>query len=227
MAGEDRPCLWVRAQVRLDDHDLIAGAQILGWLAFPDRPQQGVRTIQQWLIRRQQARGEDIGSIQFALDKPNRLQQRINTLNKMLRRRLRAGDWLARRITKASAPHFRPGWGGQFAESWGLGLNALARRENQLLQFHFAEQSEIDRDTPNLIRDYWTASLPVIHLAKASLFAIADAYHREGREGWHLERTVFDPDWVAAAIEGSETTSYYADKMGLVDRGQMIRFHRD
>lgn len=208
-----------RREVRLDDQDLIAGAQILGWLAFPDRPQQGVRTIQQWLIRRQQAREEFIGELPFRLDKPNRLQLRINTMNKQLRRRLRAGDWLAKRMGKAA--------GTPLSMAMGMGLNALARRENQLLQFQFAEQSEIDRDQPNLIRDYWTASLPVIHLAKASLFSILEAYRKEGRDGWHLERTVFWPDWVPGAIAWSENTAGFAAQLGLVEPSQMIRFHRD
>ncbi len=208
-----------RRSVRLDDVDLIAGAQILGWLAFPARPEHGVKTIQQWAIRRQQARGEYKGELPFMLDKPNRLQRRIDMLNRQLRRRLRAGDWLARRTAHTA--------GTPISKALGLGLNALARRENSLLQFQFAEQSETDRDTPNLIRDYWTASLPVIHLAKASLDAIVEAYRREGRDGWHLERTIFWPNWVADAIADSENAARWAAKLELVVPHKMIHFHRD
>lgn len=194
-----------RQSVQLDDADLIAAAQILGWLAFPARPEHGVKTIQQWAIRRQQARGEFQGEPPFPMDKPNRLQQRIDTLNHQLRRRLRAGDWLAQRMGKKANLRIIP----------GRGLRALARRESNL------------HEVPNLVRDYWTNSVPVIHLAKASLFAIIAAYQREGRAGWHLERTIFWPDWVPEAIEQSEQTARWTVKLKLAEPERLIRFHRE
>ncbi len=194
-----------RQSVRLDDADLIAAAQIIGWLAFPARPEHGVKTIQQWAVRRQLARGEFDGKLPFSMDKPNRLQQRIDTLNHQLRRRLRAGHWLAQRMGKESNRPLSP----------GRGLRALARRESEL------------HEIPNLVRDYWTGSVPVIHLAKASLFAIIAAYQREERGGWHLERTIFWPDWVPEAIEQSEGDARWAVKLELAAQEKLIRFHRD
>lgn len=194
-----------RQSVQLDDADIIAAAQILGWLAFPARPEHGVKTIQQWAIRRQQARGEFKGEPPFLMDKPNRLQQRIDTLNHQLRRRLRAGDWLAQRMGKQANLRIIP----------GRGLRALARRESTL------------HEVPNLVRDYWTNSIPVIHLAKSSLFAIIAAYQREGRDGWHLERTIFWPDWVPEAIEQSEGAARWTVKLELAEQEKLIRFHRD
>ena len=210
-----------RRIVDLDTDDLVASAQILGWLAFPTRPAHGVSIIQQWYLQRQLSRGEiSRDELPFPLAKPNRLQSRINTLNKNLRRGLRAGHWLNERVGKEMAKKFPDNI------RMGMGLNALARRESWLLQFDFPEQSEIEHETWNLSRDYWTKNLPVIHLARCSLFAIRDAYRKEGREIWHLERTIFQPDWVENAIAESEDMAFWAAELNLVPLEKMILFSR-
>lgn len=172
-----------RREVRLDDADVIAGAQILGWIAFPNRHEHGFRTLQQWAMRRQFARGE-IEGIPAWFDKPNRLQLRINTLEKQLVQGLRAGDWLAKRICKeADTP---------LSGAFGRGRNAQALRENKLIQIR--DDTDHESDLGDIDRDFWRKRAPILHLASAAVFAILDAHTVEGREHFDLGRTVFSPD---------------------------------
>lgn len=198
-----------RREFRFSDHDLIASAQILGWLAYPNAPILGISVLQQWAIRRGRERDAPwaLGESPIRMDARNRLQSRIDRLNWLALRRLRAGDWLAKRIAKHSDS--------RIATPFGLGSRALARREG----------APRGAET-NTIRQFWDESIPVIHLASAARAAITDAYEKEGRRGLNLERTLFWPDWVPAAIAQCEQRAATAARLGLVNVDQTVWFYR-
>jgi hypothetical protein len=220
-----------RPEFRLAEIDVVAGFQIIGHLAFPARPQHGMATLREWLFRRKVERGEmAISEVPIELDKPQRLRARLATLDRQLRKRLRSGDWLNRGIIQgfarlpSASRSLSPGVHAGLLQ-WGQGRRAMARRHNRILQSRSPNQF-VEQDEGHLIRDYWTQSLPVIHMAKASMMSLGRAYQKERRNRWLLERTVFHPDWVPWAIETSETTAEWAAKFGLIEHEKMIRFHR-
>lgn len=204
---------WLR-DIRLDDRDLIAGAQILAWIAMPHRPQPGVRLLEQWFWARRRYRGESVPHLPFDRNKQGRITVQLAQFNKRVLEGFRAGLWFDRRCW-ASLPADGP------ILSGFRGMGASTRR----LAKSYADRSGIEQG--NAIRAIWSKRKPVLHLASAAVEVLASRYADEDRRGFDLERTVFWPSWVAETIERAGQKADFAAEFGAFSQSGFYRFHRD
>lgn len=198
-----------RPAVALDGDDQIAAAQILAWLAFPEHPDRGIRVMQNFVYRWQQARGAAKVKPLFDVYKTGILEKRLDTFEHQLRRRMTASEIMIGRIAANRE--------GQISRAFGVGLNESIRRRI----------GGRDEQLGRLVRDYWTKSIPVIHLASSTRSAILAACERDAVKRFDLTRAVFKPDWVSQALEASEQQADWVSHFLPVERNRMIHFHRD
>lgn len=204
---------WLR-EIRLDDRDLIAGAQILSWIALPHRPEAGVRLLEQWFWARRRFRGETVPHLPFDLNKRGRITAQLAQFEKRVLEGLRAGLWFDRRQWSALPA------GGPILS--GLrGMGASTRRLARL----YAQRNGIEE--ANAIRAIWSKRKPVLHLASATAEVLGARYAAEGRRGFDLERTVFWPNWVEETIERAERKAEFAARYSGFPLPGFHRFHRD
>ena len=209
----DEGASWLR-EIRLDNRDMVAGAQILAWIAMPHRPQPGVHLLNQWFWARRRFRKEGIPPLPFELRKQNRLSLQLAQFNKRVLDGFRAGIWFDRRCWSVL-----PGEG---AISIGLrGMGASTRRLAQ----SYSERTGIEPS--NAIRAIWSKRKPVLHLASATAHVLAERFADEDRRGFDLERTLFWPNWVAETIERAGEKAGFASRYGGFELCSFYRFHRD
>ena len=211
MADDDRE--W-RREIRLDDRDLIAGAQILAWIAMPHRPQPGVHLLEQWFWARRRFRKENVPGLPFELSKQNRIRSQLVQFNGRVLDGFRAGVWFDRRCL-AGAPG-----SGLIAN----GLRSLGTSTRRLANSHAARNGV---EQGNAIRSIWSKRKPVLHLASAAAEVLAARYADEDRRGFDLERTVFWPNWVADTISRAGQKADFAVRYGGFQISAFYRFHRD
>lgn len=99
----------------------------------------------------------------------------------------------------------------------GASTRAMAQRRADL---HGTDQA-------GEIRAVWSKRKPVAHLAWSTLEVLGAKYAEEQRQGFDLERTLFHPDWVGAAIDAAENKAALAARLGLFPLSAFHRFHRD
>ena len=186
----DEGATWLR-EIRLDDRNLVAGAQILAWIALPHRPQAGVDLLNQWLWSRRKFRRESMALLPFTLRKQNRISSQLIQFNRRVLDAFRAGIWFDRRCYSAL-----PG-----DDVIVRGFRSMGASTRLLAQSH-SERFGIEPS--NSIRLIWSKRKPVLHLASAAAHVLASKYADEDRRGFDLERTVFWPNWVAETIERAE-----------------------
>ena len=204
---------WQR-EIRLDDRDLIAGAQILAWIAMPHRPQPGVHLLEQWYWSRRRYRKENVPSLPYNLSKQSRITLQLAQFNRRLLEGLRAGVWFERRCLAAV-----PGDGPITTVLRGMGAST-----RQLARM-YANRTGVEQS--NAIRDIWSRRKPVLHLASAAAQVLAVRYADEDRRGFDLERTIFWPNWVADTIDVAGQKAKFAAKHGGFSYSGFYRFHRD
>lgn len=205
-----------RRAIRLDDSDLIAGAQILSWIALPHRPEFGVALINQWYWARKKFRGEPVPVLPWPLKKQSRFETQLSIFDRKVLDGLRAGLWLQRKCW-AALPEEWPSPIVQAFRSAGASTRALAA----------ARSHKRGSAQANEIRDIWTRHKPISHLAWAVADTLGGIYADEGREGFDLERTVFLPNWVSEALDRAENVAANAEKSQVVPISELYRFHRD
>lgn len=204
-----------RRSILLDQHNVVAAAQILSWVAMPHRPQAGVDLLCNWYWARRKHRGDTVLDLPFDLKKPNRLEQQLETFRHRVLRGFRAGSWFQLRVL--SAPN-QSTW---FAD-FDVSIRSLARR--QLPPSRRGGESEAEG---NPIRDIWSRRKPIAHMAIAAGDAIAEIHLQREVPGFDLEMTLFDPVWLVAALEAAESRAHGASLVGAFDLSQMHRFYRD
>lgn len=205
--------IWLR-EIRLDDDDLIAGAQILAWIAMPHRPQPGVRLLEQWYLARRRYRNETVPALPFPLSKQGRITAQLAHLNRRVLEGFRAGIWFDRRCFAVL-----PGDGPILS-----GLRGMGASTRQLAK-SYADGNGIEQG--NAIRAIWSKRKPVLHLASAAAEVLASRYADEDRHGFDLERTVFWPNWVAETIDRAGQKAEFAARFGAFSQSGFYRFHRD
>lgn len=203
-----------RREIRLHDDDLIAGAQILAWIAMPHRPEQGVHLLEQWYWGRRRFRGEIVPPLPYDLGKRSRLVPQLAQFNRRVLDAFRAGMWFHRRCL-ATTP-------GNGIISQGLrGLGASTRT----LAKSYADRNGVEQG--NAIRVIWSKRKPVLHLAYAAGEVLSARYWEEDRGGFDLERTVFWPNWVTDTISRAEQKANWATRDSTFQLSAFYRFHRD
>lgn len=206
-----------RRAIRLDDHDLIAGAQILGWIALPHRPHDGANLMQQWYFARRRHRGQENPALPFDLKKPNRLAPQLVQFEARCLDAFRAGLWFDKQIMRG--PNVIDG---PIAGVMSVSIHRLAAGRMKAKGIDPVEQG-----TGNAVRDIWSKRKPVAHLASALGMFLVTRSEREGQHGFDLERTVFDPVWIDEVLERAENRARHAIISGAVQPAQLHRFHRD
>lgn len=204
---------WLR-DIRLDDRDLIAGAQILAWIAMPHRPQPGVHLLEQWYWSRRRYRKENVPPLPYDLSKQSRITLQLAQFNRRVLEGLRAGIWFHRRCLVGV-----PGDGLILTGLRGMG--ASTRRLARMC----ADRTGVEQ--ANAIRAIWSRRKPVLHLASAAAEVLAARYADEDRRGFDLERTIFWPNWVADTIDLASQKADFAARYGGFSHSGFYRFHRD
>jgi hypothetical protein len=193
-----------RTDIRLDDEDTIAAAQILAWIARPHRPESAVKALNHWYWTYHRKAGRDLPAMPFALEKPGRLQGPMLRLQAECLTAFRAGVWLQWTIFK-DAPGPRLGGARH-------GVTSLA-----------ALRVGMD-DRGNEIAKVWSKRKPVAHMCLAAGNAIG-RHHRERRwRGFGLAGAMLQPSWVGEAIEQSEEWAHTVSR--LPSAWPTFRFHR-
>lgn len=206
-----------RRAIRLDNHDIIAAAQILAWIALPHRPHDGVNLMQQWYFARRRHRGQENPALPFDLKKPNRLEPQLVQFEARCLDAFRAGIWFDRQITRG--PNVVAG---PIAKGMSVSIHRLAARRMRAKGI-----DPVEEGTGNAVRDIWSKRKPVAHLASALCMCLATRLEREDRRGFDLERTMFDPVWIDQVLKGAENKARLAIISGAVPPAQLYRFHRD
>jgi hypothetical protein len=205
-----------RRPIRLDDDDLIAGAQVLAWIALPHRPEHGVALLNHWYWSRRRFRGEAVPELPWTLKKQNRIEAQLPQFSKSLTTAWRAGLWFQRRCWAAIPPEIRRE--SAIAEAIGkLGASTRGQAE-RLAQRNGTEAA-------NEIRAVWRHRRPVLHLARAVDDELGRLYMAGGE--FDLERVVFCPDWLPGALQRAEELAISASRWGAFELSGFYRFHRD
>jgi hypothetical protein len=198
-----------RRSIRLDDNDLVAGAQILSWIARPHRPESAVKILNHWYWELQRDRGKQIPDLPFALSKRNRIELQFRRLEADCLTGMRAGVWLQWKVLENS----QHPW---FTDA-GTSTRELARRR--------AETKGTNTDPANEIRDIWQKRKPVLHLALSAGDALGRWLTERDLYGFGLSGAVLDPSWVPDAIERSEKWCRSASQFFPAEN--FYHFHRD
>ena len=216
----DGPVATERLEIRRDDRDLIAGAQILAWIAMPHRPQPGVHLLEQWFWARRRYRKESVPPLPFDLSKPGRLTLQLAQFNRRVIEGFRAGIWFDQRcLFHRRCLAAMPGDGPILTGLLGMGVSTRG------LATMYANRTGVEQN--NAIRAIWSKRKPVLHRASAAAEVLAARYADEDRRGFDLERTVFWPNWVAETIDRAGQKADFAARHGGFQPSGFYRFHRD
>lgn len=203
-----------RHRIPLDRNDIIAAAQVLSYIARPERPESGVKLLNEWWLARCRTGGDDISAAPFAVDKPNRLQVRLDTFGKDLRNGFQAGVWLQWKIL-GEAAHMHH-W---FAGFTGVSLGKLAAKKLG------DGATSRDAEIPNVRRNIWIKRRPVAHIALAAANEIRAHHARPGTKV-RLDEILFSPRWLSGAIVQAEEWAQTAQSRGIVCIGEPYLFER-
>jgi hypothetical protein len=105
-------------------------------------------------------------------------------------------------------------------QSFDVSVRSLARRQLP------SKRRDLEAEG-NVIRDIWSKRKPVAHLAAAAANGIALEHRTNNISGFDLEMAVFNPVWVAAALEEAESRARGAALAGAFRILDLHRFHRD
>ena len=195
-----------RPAVRLDDDDMIAGAQILAWIARPHRPDSAMKILDHWRRELQRGWGRPDPVPGASLMRRNLIERQFRRLEWQCLGGFRAGQWFQTAILQR-APH---PWFDAFTD----GVTRLAT-------------ARVDGGASAISNEMraWSNRKPVAHLCLSSGNALGRwLYHRE-LHGFGLSGALLHPTWVSEAIDMSE--QWARDMPGQIDVRKAVRFHRD
>lgn len=205
-----------RRNIRLDDTNVVAAAQILSWLAFPRRPEHGIDLLNQWYWVMARMHGNSTVRWPGVTKKLNRLDSQLGTFEARLGDAVRAGSWFETGRLTDAVPS-------PMARMFATGTRMMARRQARLIGY-----PDVDEASGNLIRKIWTPRKSMLHLALGFNRAIAAEIENGQRmPGVDLAQIFWTPTWVPAAIDHAERQAALAAKLGKYDLNKFVRFHRD
>jgi hypothetical protein len=188
-----------RRKIYLDAGELAAGAEILGYIARPHRPESVIKVIDGWLNQ---------------TEKPSRLRPKIDTLVKDLLNGFEAARWLQRAILSGAANTKKIVLleTGQklnvsgFPGSWPV----TSLRSSALKKTYDVE------GTGNTIRDIWSRRKPILHLALAAGNEIGKLNKSKAVSGLDINLAVTDWSWVKPTLVQAEGWAVSAQQLSIL-----------
>lgn len=214
-----------RPIVRATGNDLLAAMQILACIARPYDPVATVRAgklMQQWFWARKRHRREGFpAELKICVPDKDRIAPKLDKLSKDIRDALRAGEWLKLQIWTRSAA--RNG-----VTVKGFSIGALAARQwnhencEEIAGGEAWIKSTDDQAAP-MRKRVWIKRRPVLHMALAVREELREIYP-DGLPD--LEAVVFNPAWVAGALDRAEGYAAAAIEHKMLEPGEPWRFIR-
>jgi hypothetical protein len=195
-----------RRSIHLDQDDVVAAAQILSWIARPNRPESGVKVLNHWYHANQKKLGRPIPPLPFDLMKPNRIETQFIKLQADCLIALEAGQWFNVTILR-NCPH-------PWFESYKQSVTRLSHNR--------AEHRQTDKS--NELRDVWIKRKPVLHLCLSAGNALGRWLQERDLFGFGLAGAMIEPTWVDEAVEWSE--KWARSIPNQIEFENTIRFHR-
>lgn len=193
----------MRQQITLSREDGAAALEILAFLAHPQRPEYGLRVMNDWARHH-------FGN-QAGAEKWSRLEPKLRRCDGLIERSLVAGYWLHRRCALSFSDR----------HSQELGpVEASLRTSARAFGIHGKEETAL--------RDYWDRSRTVAHLALAAGEAIHSAFGSREATGWQwsLRDIAFNPAWVDRAVTHAEAKAQAASELGVIPIEDALHFVR-
>jgi|TARA_R110002049_G_scaffold3488_1_gene26089 hypothetical protein len=217
-----------RPVVRVMDDDRMAAWQILACIARPHSPKRTASAgelMQQWYWARRRHLRVNYTPAELAIAIPDkdRINSKLPALAKDISAGLQAGKWLKLKwasesdgiITQASGASFRE----QGAREW----NAAPEHKRLICSGDIAATTSREDNSATAKQRIWTRRRPVAHMALAVREQVREHY----TDGLHeLEALVFDPQWVAGALERAERYADAAVRHKILEPGESWRFIR-
>lgn len=212
----------VRPIVRVTDNDTLAAMQILACIARPNKPARAGELMQQWLWARKRHRGEGLPlDLAISIPDKDRVNSKLPALAKDIEAALLAGQW------------FKQKWA---AESEGVIVRTFGKslRQQGALRWNEAHRGEIVRGdvSPTASREneaasakqrIWNKRRPVVHMALAVRNHVLSV---SAQRQLDLEELVFNPVWVAEALDRAEGYAEAAVKHSILAPGEPWHFQR-
>lgn len=211
-----------RPTVRVTNRDLVAAMQILACIARPHRPASAGELMQQWFWARKRYRREGFPpELEIRIPDKDRIAPKLNKLSTDIKDALRAGEWLMLQWSAKATE--RNG-----AVVKGASVRALAARQWNL---EHAAQIAADGDWIDSRDDRTSSVRQRIWFKRRPVAPMALAVRQELREKYpdglpDLEAVVFDPTWVAGALDRAEGYTAAAIEYQILKPGEPWRFIR-
>ena len=216
LAATERPI------VRVTDRDLVAAMQILACIARPHRPASAGELMQQWFWARRRHRREGFQpELEVRVPDKDKIAPKLDKLSRDIRDALRAGEWLMLQ------------WSAKSAERNGVTVKGASVRALAARQWNREHTAAIAADGDWIdSRDDRTAPVRQrVWIKRRSVAPMALAVRQELRERYpdglpDLEAVVFDPAWVAGALDRAEGYATVAIEHQILEPGEPWRFIR-
>ncbi len=188
-----------RLQICLDADDLVAGVQILAYIARPHRPVSVAKVFDAWVNQ---------------TEKPSRLRPKIDVTVRHLLNGFEAARWLQRAILSGAANNkeafLLDSWQRVPVTGFSGSWPATSLRSNALLRANHVQ------DTGNAFRDIWSKRKPILHLALAAGSEIGRLHHSQLIKGLDINLVVTDLSWVKPALAQAEGWAASAQTLSIL-----------
>lgn len=185
--------------ITLSSEPIVAAIQIVAVITYPapKRAQRAVRILHAW--HKQAAWAAELTRKPSGLS-PARIEERLSAPEKLLERRFEAARWAVMLAAKATPIQIR------FDSAPDPTVRALARWR------------DCDGE-PNVIRDVWSASKPVL----AMTLAIRGQFEHTPS----LAELCFSSAWVGPAVDAAEGIAWWLDAIPGVEyrAADRVEFH--
>jgi hypothetical protein len=214
----------VRPTFDLNSEEMIANAELLGWLAFPNNPDYGRDLLNKvWLhhgIKKGAIERHELEGLPIVVDRERRLDLRLDKMRFEMRRRMRMAGWFLQAMNQASA------------NMWRQSGFIIPKRAEKFLTFNsrgihrsfLAASGSMQGEAPNpTYYRQWASSKKILHVAVA--LGSEEASCKLAKRG--LLSLLYHDGWIDAVISASETIAERANKVGIVPLSEAVRFSRN
>ena len=212
----------VRPIVRVTENDTLAAMQILACIARPHQPARAGELMQQWFWARKRHRGEGLPrDLAIPVPDKDRITAKLPALAKDIDAALLAGEWFKLKwaresggvIAKALSPSLRQ----QGARHWNKA------HRGDIARGDLSPTASRENEAASAKQRIWNKRRPVVHMAAAVRNHVR---HTSEQRTLELEELVFNPVWIAEALERAEQYAEVAIGHGILAPGEPWRFLR-